>query len=133
MCSLALPFGAAPRCLPNCHELAGLDGLVASATLGVQEVDDFLESYAQAVWKQLAIERNNNYAIKLSDLQKLHPFMQRHILVKWLIFNKVSFQPTESFFAEIMRFMFHAKKSKSHQLGTWVLHKSKDFIWVSNI
>ena len=59
-----------------------------------------------------------------------HSYIQKRILVAWLVSAGVPFTPTKAFFSEIIRF-FSSTKSNQHAMHeTWscVKNKGKAFI-----
>ena len=81
----------------------------------LQETEDFLK---QQTWQtiQQICDTKENYKINIDEFLKLHSVLQHRILLHLLIKQNISFIPTQSFFAEITRFL-HNKKSSSHQIS----------------
>lgn len=75
------------------------------------EADDFITSHTQKIYTTIAPNNTLNYTL----LFEQHPYIQKQIVLKWLIASHVTFTPSNALFSEILRFLIN-KKSKSHTL-----------------
>lgn len=93
----------------------------------LQEAEQFLEKHTQKLFTDIATEKDSTWFINIKKLSIIDPFMQRRIIMHWLIIENVPFTPTEQFLAEIDKFLFHSQ-SRSHQLHeTWSMQLEGDF------
>ena len=70
------------------------------------------------------------FGLNFKSLFTLSAYMQKRVLLQWLIKNSVSFTPQEKFLEEILRFL-HQIKSSSHQIHhDWKLVKEGDIVFV---
>ena len=80
-----------------------------------QETEQFLENLTAQTFAQIAHEENDSWLLNTQKLKSYDPFLQRKVVVYWLIKEKVPFVLTEQFVDEIMRF-FKKSKKKIHQI-----------------
>ena len=92
----------------------------------LQETEQFLVELTHQTFNELSILKNGIYYLNIEKLLLLHPVMLYHVLMHWLIIQKVSFTPTQGLLDEIQRFL-HQKKSNKHTINpTWSIHKKHD-------
>ena len=76
---------------------------------------------------------NHTGKIAINKLLSLDPYLQKRILMHWLIVNKVPFTPQDSFFNEILRFLSQPG-SKTHQIHEqWGIRKEKKMASIISI
>ena len=86
---------------------------ILKAIYQLQEADDLLETVTQSTYRQLASPNNNLGYLKLLALPSR--YLQRRIVLTWLIANQLPFQPSKKLLEEILRFL-SATKSNHHAL-----------------
>lgn len=98
-------------------------GNVQKALDHLAQADDCLESCSLEYLAKITVDYENNNAILIEELLKLHPYMQKRILIAWFCKLHLPFEPSESWLAEIIRF-FCQPESKSHRVHSdWSLIK----------
>jgi tRNA(Ile)-lysidine synthase len=95
-------------------------------TLNVlQETENYLQQLTTATFNAIAQFKDEKIQLCLEKFKKIDPFMQRRILLYWLIQAQVPFTPTKAFLDEILRF-FEKAEGKKHILGpTWAIEKKQ--------
>ena len=98
----------------------------------LQEEESFLTTITNATYS--AIFKNETTFIKgtLSYFHNLNsePTIQKRILLKWLIENKVSFTPSNGLLEELLRFL-KTLQGGTHHLGNgWSCIKKSKFFWI---
>lgn len=88
----------------------------------IQETESFL---ADATKQNIEIVLKNN-VLDINSFNKLHPYLQKRILLEWLIKNNVLFTPSTNLLEEIKRFLYN-KKSHQHKLTELYSIKKKSF------
>lgn len=110
--------------LPALHNIDARFAHTFAHTLKqVQKTDQFLADLTHHTFSQISTYSNNQYVINLTLFFAQHPFMQRQLILHWLIQENAPFTPSEAFIEEILRFL-QSKNSGSHQLNTgWKMVK----------
>lgn len=81
----------------------------------------------------LSINPDFNLGINLDLFLKLDPYLQKPVLIKWLLESEVNFLLTEKFLDEILRYLKFGKSNK-HQLGEkWQIIKQKNIAYISKL
>ena len=71
--------------------------------------------------------------IALEQFLQLHTVLQQRILLQLMIFEQVTFTPSQNFFKEIMRFL-EKSTSKLHAIhNSWMVQKSKSHFAIKKI
>lgn len=84
----------------------------------LQETEDFLVNLTEQIFTSISQENaSGDLLIDVSALLSLELYMQKRIILFWLCYVKVPFTPSQSFFAEILRFL-NKKAPREHQLNT---------------
>ncbi len=98
-----------------------------STLLKLQDADQFLDHLTKDLFK--AIKKEN--AINIQYLFNAGPpYLQKRILMHWLIQEQVPFTPQDSFFDEILRFLAQPD-SKTHQIHEkWGITKEKEMAFI---
>lgn len=95
----------------------------------LQETELFLEELSKSLLVSLSCQQEIAAPLQL-DIQRFlaqQPFIQKRILLKWLITECAHFTPSQALFEEIIRF-FHQKKSQRHLLyHSFYIVKSKGY------
>lgn len=106
---------------------------VASCLKTIEQVsaaDDFIESVAQKALEDCSCTRDGHQAFDLKIFKALHPFLQRRVLMNWLIVQHVAFVPTAAFFNELMRFLLNDRGGKHRIHEGWALVKKQQYVWI---
>ena len=91
----------------------------------LQETEIYLQNLTVKAFEALADQQNNVWHLDLKKLRMLDPFMQKRLVLHWLIAEQVPFVPTEKFLQEIIRFL-HQPEGKKHQMHeTWSISKKQ--------
>ncbi len=97
----------------------------------LKEADSFLKkevkTHFQNIFKlkQQKITGNLELFKKQADL-----FLQKQLILRWLIKEKVQFRPSRSFIEEILRFL-SSDRGGSHTTGVnWEIHKKTNNFWI---
>lgn len=72
----------------------------------------------------------NVTALDLKKFKVQHPFIQRRVLMSWLIQHKVTFTPTAAFLDELMRFILSDRGGKHRVHEGWSLVKKQQRVWI---
>ena len=107
------------------------DQKFGSSLKHLQEEDNFLKSITQQIFEQVfKHDKTFNFVGNLKTFQELDIVLQKRTLMFWLIKEKISFSPSESYLNEILRFL-NTENGGSHQLGqSWRLCKKKKQFWI---
>ncbi|MBN1549638.1 tRNA lysidine(34) synthetase TilS [Candidatus Babeliales bacterium] len=98
----------------------------------LQASEQVLEQLTLGTFQQLASKKNDGYQLTYKTLLQLHPYLQKRILMFWMIVERVIFTPTDTFLDEIIRFLLQPT-SKAHTLHqTWKLVKTKDTCYIDH-
>lgn len=99
----------------------------------LQEAEIFLEKITQEASVRAIKHEDDKYILMLTQFFQLDPFLQKRILLYWLVKEKVPFKPSEALLNEIMRFA-QQPGSKKHQLHhAWVIIKGKQELSIAHI
>ncbi|MGE0206877.1 MAG: tRNA lysidine(34) synthetase TilS [Candidatus Babeliales bacterium] len=99
----------------------------------LQETEQYLQTLTAATFQTLAEFQDSSWHLSLEQFKALDPFMQKRVLLYWLIKEQVPFTPTASFLDEILRFLY-TKQGGSHTLApTWALEKKQGKILIIKI
>jgi tRNA(Ile)-lysidine synthase len=91
----------------------------------LQEADNFLEKLAQDTLSTISYKHKSKLIIDLKKFRALEPFMQKRVILSWLITEKVAFTITSSFFHEILRFLL-SQRGGAHKLSPdWKIIKKE--------
>lgn len=94
----------------------------------LQETELFLEQLTQTTFKSILHTETPLYTVDLHKLLVLPLYMQRRVIMHWLITEQVPFYPSTAFLQEIIRFL-QAHKSTQHQLGpSWYIKKKSSCV-----
>jgi len=119
------------RVLPALRQCdARFSASLRQALSNLAEADDFCSTLAEHTLQQIAIETEGTQWLDLSAFFRLHPFLQKQLLVKWLCSAKVPFTPSQGLFNEIMRFLRQPQGGKHHVSPAWYLHKQQQRVGV---
>jgi tRNA(Ile)-lysidine synthase len=93
----------------------------------VQETEQFLDQLTQKTFADSAHEENGSWHLNTQKLKSLDQFLQRKVVVHWLIKEKVPFVLTEQFVDEIMRFFATSTKNEHIIHHAWTIKHAKSF------
>ncbi|HLB40213.1 MAG TPA: tRNA lysidine(34) synthetase TilS [Candidatus Babeliales bacterium] len=85
----------------------------------LQASEQFLATHTQQVLQQLLCGTK----LDLTGWRALDPYLQKRVLLQWLLQAGVKFTLTEKFLQELIRFLQHANTHSQHQIGNWSVIK----------
>lgn len=86
----------------------------------MQQAEFFLQGLTE---ETLALLLNDNNLLDIKAFLEMHPYLQKRMLQRWLVTNRVSHTLTNSFLNEILKFL-RSPHGGSHQLGQdWKITK----------
>ena len=96
----------------------------------LQDEDNFLSTLTKTAYTE--IFSNDNIG-SLKKFFKIHPVLQKRILIFWLIKEKAKFSLSLSYLNELSKFL-SSPKGGSHRLGLeWKIIKRQDRFWLEKI
>jgi tRNA(Ile)-lysidine synthase len=99
----------------------------------LQETELFLNNLTVTTYKSLEVIENSISYLNLTGLLETDLFLQKRVVIYWLITCKVPFTPTEALVSEILRFLIN-KKSNKHMLHTtWEVVKKDNKVFINKI
>lgn len=98
----------------------------------MQETDAFFERLVIQACAGVIQEHNNQKVLDIKKFFTLDLFLQKQVLVNWLISHQVPFVLSEGLIKEIMRFLRN-KKSASHVFNNWRLLKNKSIVSICSV
>lgn len=99
----------------------------------LQEADDFLGQLAQSTLAKISSTHNNLVTVDLTQLRSLDTFLQKTVILHWLVQERVPFTPTQSFFDEIIRFL-HSTTGGQHDLSnSWAIVKKEQRAYIKKL
>lgn len=96
------------------------------------EVEAYLVKHTQTMFTTISFFSNYQLMIDIQKLILADLFMQRRLIMHWLITEKVAFNPSEKIILEILRFLQN-KKAATHTIYTWTIHKKNLFAWIIHL
>lgn len=97
---------------------------ILKAIAQLQNVDQFLSETTHSKLDEFS---KNNSELDFESLNTTNHYLQRRIVLQWLIYNHYPLEPSTGFLEEILRF-FKNKKSQKHELSTgWSIIKKNDY------
>jgi tRNA(Ile)-lysidine synthase len=120
--------------LPTLHEVDNrFDANFLRTIHHLQAAELFLEKTTSEHFELISSSVQGKRTIDLTTFFALDPYLQKRILIHWLITESVPFVPTSSFFDEIMRFL-NTNKSGEHTMHTtWALVKKESNLWIKQL
>lgn len=89
----------------------------------LQEAEEFLEKLTEEKFHSIACVEDETCCLDLKKFRAIDPFMQKRLILHWLMLENVPFTPTSAFFDEVLRFLY-STEGGSHRLSTmWELRK----------
>ncbi|TET06056.1 tRNA lysidine(34) synthetase TilS [Candidatus Dependentiae bacterium] len=99
----------------------------------LQKAEKFLEQLTQETFAKVTQQENGKCILLLTSFFQLDPFLQKRVILHWLITEKVPFKPSEGLLNEILRFV-QGPDSKKHQIHRfWILVKRKNQLSIVHI
>lgn len=93
----------------------------------LQEADDYCTVTIEKTLDQVSLIKEGQRLISLRPFLTLHPFLQKQILLAWLVEARVSFSISAGLLDEILRF-FNNSKNKKHLLyHSWSIIKQNSY------
>ncbi len=116
---------------------------LASTIEHLQEEDSYLQASSQEAFERIFQKKQEIIGRpfppappskqliigSLPEFKKLHSVMQRRVLLRWLITESVSFNPSTSYLDELCRFI-NQNAGGRHCLGTWSICKKGESLWI---
>ncbi len=100
-----------------------------STTKHLQKEDAYLQKIAQAFFDKIFTTQNNLLIGNLPEFKKLDPVMQRRVLLRWLIAQRVPFSTSEAFLNELCRFL-NQDSGGTHIISSWTIAKKGTSFWI---
>lgn len=92
------------------------------------EADDFLEKHALEILHSISAHTDSSAALHKDSFSALHPAIKKRVTIAWLCLNNIPFTPSESFFAELFRFI-DKQGSATHRINpSWSVGRKKNII-----
>lgn len=119
------------KILPLLHEADNrFDGNFLRTLHSLQESEAYLDHITKKIFGEIALHKGDTFHIDIVKFFDHDPYMQKRLLMHWLILNHVPFTPTERFLDEIVRF-FEQPGSKEHAIHEhWSLVKEDKQAWI---
>ncbi len=96
----------------------------------LQAAEQVLDDLTRALFSEIATSTDGTHYLHLPKFFSHNDYLQKRILLYWLILEQVPFVPTESFFEEIVRFLKQPQE-KDHTLHRkWSLIKEKNSVYL---
>lgn len=109
---------------------------LSSTLTQLAEAETFCEEITQEVFTTISILTQDKYALISDSFKKLRPYLQKRVLLQWLIAEKVPFTPSNAYLNEIIRFIMHSHKSNQHLIHAspaikWYIKKQKNSLFIT--
>lgn len=99
----------------------------------LQKTEQFLYNLTAITYKELIVNEASIDMLNFKKLLSLDNFLQKKVILYWLIEHNVTFTPTEKLLNEIHRFLLQ-KKNNSHMLHTsWKITKKYNNVFIEKI
>lgn len=105
---------------------ARFDESIARTMENLRATDDFLQQHTEELFTACTTHRDNNIWLNSELFFQQHPFMQKRLLLHWLIAANVPFTPSQALFDEILRFLQNKKSSEHTLYNAWKIVKKGD-------
>ncbi|HEV2916403.1 MAG TPA: tRNA lysidine(34) synthetase TilS [Candidatus Babeliales bacterium] len=89
------------------------------------QTEEFLITLTDTIFQQISTIKDTVVWIDTALFSTQHIVMQYRLIVHWLCAAGVPFEPTETFLAEIIRFLLSDRGGKHILDPTWYIHKIK--------
>lgn len=100
------------------------------AVMHLQESDIFIEKIALETFNSITFIKDNTFWLNKKKFLEIDSYLRPRLIILFACHFKVTFTPSESFFAEFIRFL-NNKNSPTHQLyPEWSLYKYKNAITI---
>lgn len=104
--------------LKECDQRFDANFLRTQAKL--QEADNFIKDVTNDMFNTVVTDAK----INIKQLIIQHQFLQKQIVLQWLIASRVSFELTDSFIEEVLKFLTSERGGK-HTFNNWVIEKKQ--------
>lgn len=92
----------------------------------LQEADSFIQSYTKEQYELITSLHNEKTWISIQALLDYPIYIQKQLILHWLIQADAKFTPSDALFNEILRFLIHHNKSSQHTFYTaWKIQKKQ--------
>lgn len=99
----------------------------------LQDTEQFIQALTLQGLQECLNNPPSTHALQVKALQAQHPFLQKRILLAWLISNKLPFSPSTALLQEIERFIGNTKGTRHLLYNRWVLVKTSHTLSVEQI
>jgi len=97
-----------------------------STMLQLSQSQDFIQQEVVKTMTAISTDKGVDINIFLN----LHSILQQNILLQLFIQHKITCNPSQKLFKEIMRFLTKSSKDKHKLHETWMLQKNKNYFYV---
>lgn len=102
---------------------ARFDYSLARTMENLRATDDFLTEQTKLLFEGISKKIDGTVWLDYNMLFEQHPFMQKQLLLHWLITEKVQFTPSQALFDEVMRFLQNNKSNTHTFYQSWNMVK----------
>ncbi len=106
------------------------DANFARTLTKLQAADNFISEITAETFTTISTRDNGKTKVNLKLLFKLNSYLQRRIILHWLISESVPFVPQESFIDEIFKFLKGEHGGSHHLHETWKIEKKENWAWI---
>lgn len=96
----------------------------------LQDEDNFLSILTKTAYAEIF---NANNIGSLKKFFKIHPVLQKRILISWLIKEKAKFTPSLSYLNELLKFLSSPKGGSHYLCPEWKIIKRQDQFYLEKI
>lgn len=110
--------------LPALHACdARVSSTLAATISHMREADDFLTQLTTEQYCACCMTINEQQYLSPIRLATQNRYLQRRIILHWLIEHGVPFSPSKALIDEILRFLSNTKSTTHTLFQTWTIHK----------
>ncbi len=99
----------------------------------LKDTENFLQKLVEEKFNEIAKKTDNDFELNLEQLLALDKFLQKKVIFYWLYKSGVSFELTERFIEEIIRFLQKPGNSTHNIHFQWKIQKNKNLAIVIKI
>jgi len=121
------------KVIPSLHECDNrFDQKFATTLQHLQEEEELLQTLTKEFFETIfSVNSNDNTRRgKLAIFCKMPEALQKRILMHWLIAEGVSFNPSNAFLHEILKFLHQPRGGQHHVASSWSIRKAQQTIWI---
>lgn len=119
------------KIVPLLHEAdARFDGNFLRTLHSLQASESYLDHLTKKIFSQITYMKDGSARLDTTQFFAQDPYMQKRLLMHWLILHQAPFVPTKRFLDEITRF-FEQSGSKEHAIHEqWSVVKDNNLAWI---